>query len=234
MTRQILILILFLASALAASALNCGTVAAPGTCVLNVGGQVQYTFTNFQLVSSSASGTDAVSGADITINANSGLNLSAVLSFDKVVTGGNPNSVFLANASDTNNFIFSYGVSIAPLTPGTVLFINPAEVDIVQRSTAGNGFGSVQFSMPSAPACQATTTNQNDVCTLPAGVTDSMPSVGNIVVLSGNTGNVSIGVFTNTFNASFTADQPSGVPEPSTYALIGAGLGAIYTMRRRR
>lgn len=214
--------------------MSCGTLAAPGSCVLNVGGQVQYTFSNFQLVVSNASGTEPVSGADVGLNLTAGSGLSAVMSFNKLVTQANPNVVFLANQNDTNAFSFSYSVSIAPLTAGTVLFIDPAEVELVTSSSSSNGFGAVQFALPSAPACQATTSSTTDVCTLPPGTTNSLPTLGNIVNLSGNSGNASIGTFTNTFNASFTPDQPSGVPEPSTYALIGAGLAAIFGMRGRR
>ena len=50
--------------------------------------------------------------------------------------------------------------------------------------------------------------------------------------LSGNSGNVSIGTFTNTLNASFTPETNT-VPEPSTYAMFAAGLAAIYRLRRR-
>jgi hypothetical protein len=53
------------------------------------------------------------------------------------------------------------------------------------------------------------------------------------VNLSGNSGNVSIGTFTNTLNASFTPESSNGVPEPSTYAMFAPGLAAIYRLRRR-
>ncbi len=234
MKNQILIPILFLASAMGVSALACGTVASPTACVLNVGGQVQYTFSNFQIVASTASGTPAVSGADIGINVNSGGGLSAVLSFNKVVTGGNPNVVFLANAGNSNAFSFSYSASIAPLGAGTVLFIDPTGVELVTSSSSGNGLGSAQFVLAGGPLCLATTNSTSDSCTLPPGTTNNLPDAGNIVSLSGNTGNASIGTFTNLYNASFTADEPAGVPEPSTYALIGAGLAAMWGMKRRR
>lgn len=233
MKRHLLLPILFLAGALGASAVSCGTVAVPGACVLNVGGQVQFTFSNFTFINNAASGTEPVTGAEIGLNLNAGSGLSAVLSMNKIVTQANPNVVFLANSGDNSNFLFSYEVAIAPLVPGTVLFINPAEVELVTSSFSGNGSGSVQFTMAGGPICVAITTAPLDTCTLPPGTTNSLPSVGNIVNLSGNTGNVSIGTFTNTLNASFTPESSNGVPEPSTYAMFAAGLAAIYRLRRR-
>ena len=232
MKRHLLLPILFVAGAMGASAISCGTVAVPGSCVLNVGGQVQFTFSNFTFVNGVASGTEPVTGDDIGLNLNAGSGLSAVLSMNKVVTQANPNAVFLANTNDTNSFIFSYEVAITPLAPGTVLFIDPAEVELVTSSSLNNGFGSVQFVMAGAPTCQALTSSPVDTCTLAPGTTNSLTSIGNILTLSGNTGNASIGTFTNTLNASFTPDT-NNVPEPSTYALIAAGLAAIYRLRRR-
>jgi hypothetical protein len=231
MKKQLLLPILFLAGAMDASALSCGTVAAPGSCVLNVGGQVQYTFSNFMFVTGVASGTEPVTGAEIGLNLNAGSGLSAVLSMNKIVTTANPNVVFLANPNDTNNFRFTYDVDITPLVPGTVLFINPAAVNLATSSFTANGSGAVQFVLPGAPTCVAITTATFDSCTLPNGATTSL-SLANIVNLAGNTGNVSIGTFTNTLNASFTP-AANGVPEPSTYALFAAGLAAIYRLRRR-
>lgn len=233
MKRYLLLPILFLAGAMGASAVSCGTVAVPGACVLNVGGQVQFTFSNFTFINSVATGTQPVSAADVGLNVNAGSGLSAVLSMNKIVTQANPNVVFLANNGDNNNFRFSYEVAIAPLVPGTVLFIDPAEVRLVTRSFSGDGSGSVQFSVEGGPTCLATTVAPVDTCTLPPGTTDLLPSVGNIVNLSGNSGNVSIGTFTNTLNASFTPESSNGVPEPSTYAMFAAGLAAIYRLRRR-
>lgn len=233
MKRHLLLPILFLAGAMGASAISCGTVAVPGACVLNVGGQVQFTFSNFTFINGVATGTQPVTAADIGLNVNAGSGLSAVLSMNKLVTQANPNVVFLANANDTNSFIFSYEVAIAPLVPGTVLFINPTAVELVTSSFSNNGTGNVQFVTAGGPICLATTASPVDTCTLPPGTTNLLSSVGNIVNLSGNTGNASIGTFTNTLNASFTPETANGVPEPSTYALMAAGLTAIYRLRRR-
>jgi hypothetical protein len=233
MKRHLLLPILFLAGALGASAISCGTVAVPGACVLNIGGQVQFTFSNFTFINGVATGTQPVTAADIGLNVNAGSGLSAVLSMNKLVTQANPNVVFLANNNDNNNFRFSYEVAVAPLVPGTVLFIDPAKVELVTSSFSNNGVGIVQLTMAGAPICLATTGSPVDTCTLPPGTTNLLTSIGTIVNLSGNTGNASIGTFTNTLNASFTPEPSNGVPEPSTYAMFAAGLAAIYRLRRR-
>ena len=232
MKRHLLLPILFLAGAMGASAVSCGTVAVPGACVLNVGGQVQFTFSNFTFANGVASGTQPITGADIGLNLNAGSGLSAVLSMNKVVTQANPNTVFVANSGNTNGFIFTYNVSVTPLGPGTVLFIDPTKVELVTRSSLNNGFGSVQFTTAGGPLCQALVSAPVANCTLPPGTTNSLTGVGNILSLSGNAGNVSIGTFTNTLNASFTPETNT-VPEPSTYAMFAAGLAAIFRIRRR-
>ena len=86
--------------------------------------------------------------------------------------------------------------------------------------------------MALGPLCQAIVVIEpQDVCTLPAGQFSSI-GPANIVQLSGNTGNVSIGSFTNLYNATFT---PTAVPEASTSALLCLGLAGIagYRLRRR-
>lgn len=232
MKPQLLLPMLFVAGAMGASALSCGTVASPGACVLNAGGQVQYTFSNFALAANSATGTQLVTGADIALNLTAGPGLGAVLSMTKIATAANPNVVFLANAGNTNSFSFTYNVAIAPLTPGSVQFIDPAEVMLNTSSFSGNGNAAVQFVIPGAPVCLAFSTSTADSCNLPAGATTSLPGLGNIVSISGNAGNASIGTFSNRLNASYSA-APAGVPEPATYALFAAGLAVIYRLRRR-
>lgn len=62
-------------------------------------------------------------------------------------------------------------------------------------------------------------------CALTAG--------GLILSLSGNTGNAAILNMRQTFGADFTPAAEGGVPEPSTWALLGGGLAAIGMLRRR-
>lgn len=226
--------LIFFGGAFSASAISCGTLAAPGVCTLSVNNQVQYTFSNFLLVNNNAAGgAPLVTAADVSLNLVTGGGLSAALQMSKVPTAGNANIVFLANAGGVSTFSFSYNVSIAAIGAGTVSLINPVQANLNTSSFSGNGSGAAQFILPSAPVCIAITTFPLANCTLPAGTTTSLSS-GDIVTLSGNTGNVSIGTFSNIYNASFTPTQETGVPEPSSYALIGAGLAAIGYLRRRK
>lgn len=226
--------LIFFGGAFSASAISCGTVATPGACTLNVNNQVQYTFSNFNFVTNSASGgAPLVTADDVNLNLVNGGGLSAILQMSKATTTANPNVVFVANAGAAVGFTFSYNLSIAAIGAGTVSLSNPVSVELNTSAFAGNGIGAVQLSLPGAPICQAITTSTLDICTLPAGTTTSL-TAGNILALSGNSGNVSIGTFSNIYNASFTPTQPTGVPEPSSYALFGAGLAAIGYLRRRQ
>lgn len=232
MKQSLFLPAVFLAAAGGAFAINCGTLAVPGSCVLNVNNQVQYTFSNFSLVQTSSNFAPTINSEDIGLTLVTGGGLSAILQVNKIVTTNNPNVVFLANSGGSAGFTFSYDVSIAPLAAGTVLFIEPASISMDLASASGNGSAVVQFIRSGAtPGCLVTVSLTSKDCDLPPGVNTSFVA-GNILSLTGNTGNASIGQFSDIFNASFTADT-TGVPEPSTFALIGAGLAVLYRLRRR-
>lgn len=226
--------LIFFGGAFTASAISCGTVAAPSVCTLNVNNQVQYTFSNFNFItSSSTGGAPLVTASDITLNLVTGGGLSGVLQIAKVPTTANPNVVFLANANSASSFAFGYDVTIAPIGNGTVSLVNPATITLNTSSSAGNGIGSVQFLLPAMAACGASTLNTSTNCPLPPGATTASSAQDNLIVVGGS-GNASIGQFSNVWNATFTPDAQTGVPEPSTYALFGAGLAAIGYLRRRQ
>ena len=157
----------------------------PTPCSITVAGKITYTFSGFNFLSSAASG-----GGN-----------NALLTFSKVSA---PNGVvFLANAGQTSGFTFSYNVAIAPAVPAFVAYGTPFIVSIATGSRSGNGSGAVQL-VVSPAFCQAIVVSTPQAnCTIAAGQPLTL-SPGNIVTLSGNAGNVSIGAFSNLFDTTFT------------------------------
>ncbi|MBL8210239.1 MAG: PEP-CTERM sorting domain-containing protein [Bryobacterales bacterium] len=220
---------LFVSAASSAFAASCGSLASPTACSATIGGNIQFDASVFQLAN--ASGTKVYQAADILIDL-SVSGTTAVLTFSKSPNTPTTGTTFFVNSGDTAGMVVSYTAAITPLAAGTVAFTGASVVS--PMSTAGNGFASVQFSIPSMATCQVLPSAIDDtaVCTLPSGLGTST-AAGNLVSLSGNTGNAAILRFANVFDTSFTAAPTSGVPEPSSFALIGLGISGLAWFRRR-
>jgi hypothetical protein len=210
-------------------AVSCGTVAAPLACSVTVGGVVKYTFSSFTLVSSGSSGAGAntYAAGDIAIDVSTGGGTSGVLKFNKLSTGPTPGVVFSANANQTSNFTFSYNVAIEPVGFAGVLFSSPFIVDLPLKSSAGNGFGSSQFIITQpGVSCVTVTSTTAANCVIPGGQPATL-NAGNIVGLSGGTGNVSIGSITNLFEVATASGQGLDVDGNGSYGATTDGLLAL-------
>jgi len=225
-------MILAALGSVAAYGASCGTVGSPTGCTLTVGGQVQYTFSNFQLANTVSSIGQPYQGDDILIDLSAGGGLLSVLTLSRNQSGPTPGLSFSVNSGETRGLTVSFDLGIAPVVPGTAAF-DPQVTHSITRSTSGNGFASVQFIVPGIGACSATSTNPSVNCTMPGSALGG-GSGGLILNLSGNTGNAAILSTSQVFGADFTPAPEGGVPEPSTWALLGGGLAAIGMLRRRR
>jgi len=222
--------------------ISCGTLASPTACSVQVGGQVEYVFSNFTLGLG-----NGYTAADVGISVGTGGGLTGLIEFTKVASPAGV--VFLANPGDSSGISFQYDLQINALQPGTVALEEPATVQIASSSATGTGFSTVQMIVSFNNVGESCLAIRNpggvtpDDCLLPPGTTDTV-TTGNIMSLSGGTsGNTSIGTFRNLYRATFTPESNGGgggdtgaVPEPSTWALMGAGLGLLgwRGSRRRR
>lgn len=208
-------------------AVSCGTVAAPTACTVTVGGVVKYTFSNFALLSASGLGGGHVYVAgDIAIDVASGGANTGLLTFSKLSGSPTPGTVFSANAGETAAFTFSYSVAIEPVGAPGVMYGSPFVVSLGPNNALNNGSGAVQFIPTPGVSCQAITTATQANCVVPGSKPVSLSS-GNIVTLTGNAGNVSIGSFTNLFTVATAFGQGLDVDGNGTYSATTDGLLVI-------
>lgn len=235
---SVIVTLVFATSGYAAS---CGTIESPTACSITVGGTNIFTVTGFALVNSNGTGGGNVYQAgDFDIDISTGGGLTMLLTFSKHDGSPTPGIVFLANPGNISGFVFSYTVTLTSAVPGTAEFATPAIVSFPLSSASGTGASVGQMVITdgiNGESCTAIRNSgnltQGNCNTLPPAVTNFL-EVGNLVTLSGNTGNTSISGVSNLFSSTFTADPGPSVPEPSTVVLLTAGLAAFGLFRRAR
>jgi hypothetical protein len=229
----LLAVVLVLAGAGDAVGASCGTVGTPTACTLTVSSNTTFTFTNFTLVTASGSGGgNTYQGDDISIDLATGGGTTALLTFSKNAAGPTPGIVFLANAGQTAAFTLSYDVAVTPEAPGAVKFVSPVVSSMIE-SHLNNGLATFQTIMPSAPVCLTFSGSTTANCALAPGFAGSALFVGNIISLTGNTGNASIGSFQSLFQAEFSEAVPAigGVGAALSLVLLVV-IGAVQLLRR--
>ncbi|MBI4904977.1 MAG: PEP-CTERM sorting domain-containing protein [Acidobacteria bacterium] len=220
-------------------ATSCGTLAAPISCNITVNGTNTYTVTGLALSNVNASGGgNLYQPGDIDIDIGTGGGLSMLLTFSKHNGSPTPGIVFLANPGETAGFTVAYTVTLSTPGAGSVAFTTPDIVTFPISSASTTGLATTQMVLNdgvNGTSCQAIRNSvgltQGNCNSLPANTT-SFLNVGNIVSLSANSGNSSIGSFTNLIDSDFTPSRIV-VPEPSTYALMGLGLAGLLIRRFR-
>jgi len=239
--RTISVLACVGAAALQAAPVDCGTVDSPLACSIQVNGQVEYTFSNFQVVNS-----NVFTGADLAIELNTGGALTALLRFKPATAAS-----FAVNSGDFKSILFTYDVALSALQPGTAVFDTPNIVSYGLTSGINAAFASLQMTLlndPLGETCVALVNSVNqtqDECLLPPGTTNALV-VGNSLSMTappaGPNGQNNLGIqsLNNLLSASFVPDEvdtnpPGGaVPEPSTWAMLGSGLAALVLRSRRK
>jgi hypothetical protein len=211
----------------AALATAVGTVGTPGPgpITVTVGGTTTFTATNFQfLISNSAGGVPAYTAEDISIDLTTGGGQGIYFTFTKNPNGPTAGSSFFVNAGQTRGFTFSYDLTITPAIPGVVDYTSL--MNTMQENSAQNGLASVETILPGGPNSQIFTGNTSN--TVAVSGKPNTVSVGNIVALTGNSGNAAIGHFDNLLTASYAV-----APEPTTLTVVTAA-GALIGRRPRR
>jgi hypothetical protein len=178
-------------------------LAAPTPCSITVGGTVTYTVSNFALATAVASGGGTVYAAeDIAIDLATGGGLTGLLTFTK--SNVNPGAVFLANPGQTSAFTLTYDVTLSAAAPGSVAYDSQFIVGI-NETTAADGSGQVQWVVPPV-SCTASTIDNQDICNVPPQPLTI--SLGDILSMQGNGGNVAVQGFTNLLAATFEPAVP--------------------------
>jgi len=206
------------------------------TCTLDVGGNFLYTFDNFVYVPIAGSGGGhSYVGGDVAIDLSSGGANLANITFSKVPNTPTAGLSFFANIDEFAGVRFTYDVTLTPILPGTVAFTGDQLVSY-NESFASNGSPALQMIIanpPTGESCNVSPSDDTDECALPAGTTNFL-NTGNILTLTGNSGNAAVLNFSNVYNAQFTADTGgSGIPEPSTWVMMGVGLAALPLLRKK-
>jgi hypothetical protein len=241
---------LFISSSVVGMAASCGNFASPTACSISVGvGNTNtFTVTGFSLTNASQTGGgNLYQPADVNIDIATGGGSTLLMTFSKNPsvspgTGPTPGAVFLANIGTVSQFILNYTVTLSTAAAGTVAFDVPNIVNFGQANALGNGFSQSQMILDGTPgeSCLALKnvnpgTTQGS-CDLP-GLLGLVLPVHNIVTLNGGNfdpSNTSFTSISNLFSSTFTPDTSSGVPEPSTFVLLGIGLAGGMLYRRNR
>ena len=208
---------------------SCGTIAAPIACSVTVG-NVTYTATNFTFVAASGiGGGNTYQAGDIDIAITTGGGGTGLLQFGKHPSSPTAGLVFFANPGETVSFSFSYDLTITPSAPGTVIYAGSVVSSFDETHTA-NATAAFQTILFGAPSCLAFTGSTTAICSLPPGTTTFL-TVGDILTLTGNTGNTGVTLFQSSFDASFTAAPPDlSLSKSDGGASVSAGGTVAYTL----
>jgi hypothetical protein len=141
-----------------------------------------------------------------------------------------------------NHFVFSFsGTGVALGDIGTITDAGTQTFSVSTPNAVNPPFGSFQFGIACATNCSngGSAGGYND----PLTFTVANSTIADFLVLSTNAGNLGPAYFasdviwtadTQSFGATGAIGVTQAVPEPETYALFLAGLGAMGFMAKRR
>jgi len=232
----------------ACTALNGSTVAqvqaditANGFCTIN-----GWSLSTFGVGQSTQTGyTAAATTNDLLVNFNvlvsggGGAGFSVTFS-DNGATGDNYMNALTGQPNDTANFVSFFVIESGPAVQTIVSEVTGASV------TPGGNNGSIQLQKIITDASQvsnptiidgtilttalAQSTNPLNLWTNSGNAITRLGVVDNFQINSGNSGAATLSSYTNSF---YAADPQTGVPEPMTFVLMGAGLVGVAVLRRR-